>query len=183
MDNKECIVTFQTIRAQEETLRASGREKGLSGVSMASDFSKKATLNARKPWSKASKFWERMISLYQNYVHTQIINQGSFKTAKSWNQFLVIFRCIPPKWRHSPRKRKMEEKQAWSIPGATFWESPGWKGMPPGGAVELASLEGSARTWGWVYLQKKMPKDPMRFVVLRDCYFCRKVSNELVIST
>lgn len=36
---KNVITTFQTIGGEKETLKASsGREKGLSGVSMASDF-------------------------------------------------------------------------------------------------------------------------------------------------
>lgn len=37
---------------------------------------------------------------------------------------------------------------------------------------------------GWGLSRKKMPliQDRMSFVVLRDCYFCREVSDELVIS-
>lgn len=37
---------------------------------------------------------------------------------------------------------------------------------------------------GWGLSRKKMPliQDRMNFVVLRDCYFCREVSDELVIS-
>lgn len=64
---------------------------------------------------------------------------------------------------------------------------PGWGGALAGlegnqSRLEQESLEASARSWGWVCLQKMMPKDPVCFVVLRDCYFCREVSDELGVS-
>lgn len=54
---------------------------------MASSFKKKiATLDARKLWNKPSKFWE--ISLYQNFIHTQII------TRDWWQSLYNLDSCV-----------------------------------------------------------------------------------------
>lgn len=94
---RQAIVKLQTMRDSEKTLKAfgvcGGVENRTPGVRMISYFSKKATLDTRKPWTKHSKFRERMIFLC--VARILCTSKPLIKTVSEMQKFKNFNSCLP----------------------------------------------------------------------------------------